>query len=447
MQRASLAVLALAGSAAIPFALAQVAAAQEQDPIDPEAQQSTITATISQSIETDSNYGLDDDLPGQTNLADTRLGFQLDRSSDTQRFSLGFDTGITALWEADEDYDTEVASPSTAFFTILNEGPNTTFDADVSARIREVDFDDPLTQFEGDGEVVPDTLEELEGETREERYDANIGFAIGTNSPSTYSFRFIGSSIDYSDSTDDADLVPRTTLEGQGQWALRLTPVLSSAIFGAYTYYDGDDDDETEVRIIEGDAGFIYEPNDILELQAGIGYADREREELVDGDREVTESDSGPVVRGEFRYLLPFMTLQGDIRWTTAAPDSRTAFTLRGNYQLARGRLVGRVFNRQTGGQGGDEQRVTGAGIGIIRDINEVSRVGLDLNYAYQENLDDEDDPDITRTDVEATYAYDLTETVSAELGYRYRTREEGDTDADSHRVSLVFAKTFQSGF
>jgi hypothetical protein len=450
MQRASLsprrrtsaaAVLILAGSAAIPAcAFAQGVLVEGPEGVDPEAQLSVITATISQSVSSDSNYRLDDDSPGYTTFADTRLGFQLDQDTATRQLAFGFDTGITPIWEAGEPYDTTIASPSTAFFTLVNEGPNTVFDADVSARIRETDFDDPLS-IEGDDVGDPDVIELLEGQTREYRYDANIGFELGSNSPSTYAVRFIGSDIDYADNS--TDLVPRTTLEGQALWTLRMNPVLSAALFGDYAHFSQDNNAETTVRVAEGEAGFVYEPSEVLLVRAGVGYADRERE---DND-EVTESDSGPVVRGDIRYILPSLTVSGQARWTTAAPDNRTTFGLRGSYQLARGQVIGRVFNRYTGASGGEEVRVTGAAIGIVRDINNVSRVGLDFSYAFQENLDDTTDPDVTRTDIQATYAYDLTETVAAEVSYLYRTRKDEPIDAASHRVSLTLAKTFETGF
>jgi hypothetical protein len=104
------------------------------------------------------------------------------------------------------------------------------------------------------------------------------------------------------------------------------------------------------------------------------------------------------------------------------------------------------VFQNYTGGRGGDEERVTGASIGLIRDINTVSRVGLDFAYATQANQDDPDEPDIDRTDFTATYAYDFTPAITAELGYGYRNRIEDPEDADSHRLFFVIGRTFETG-
>ena len=56
------------------------------------------------------------------------------------------------------------------------------------------------------------------------------------------------------------------------------------------------------------------------------------------------------------------------------------------------------------------------------------------------------DDPDIDRTDLTASYIHDLTETVSAEIGYGFRSRVEDSEDATSNRVFLVIGKTFETG-
>ena len=66
---------------------------------------------------------------------------------------------------------------------------------------------------------------------------------------------------------------------------------------------------------------------------------------------------------------------------------------------------------------------MTGATIGLDHEINSVSSIGLDFGWATQVNLDDTAEPDITRTDVILSYAYDITATVNAEVGYSYQTR------------------------
>jgi hypothetical protein len=445
MRYASLAALTLAGIVTVPGP--RDAAAQELERV--ETDDSVVTARVSQSIEADSNYLLDDESLGTTIFGDTRFEMRLDQNREGRQFSLGFDSGVRLLSQPEDapggSSEVEVASPSTAYLILDQEGPHTAFDADLSARARQVDFDDPLAQFQTDIDGLADTLEPLQEETQEYRYDANVGLQLATSAPSSYELRFIGSSINYSDE-NQTNLVPRWTAEGRAGWTLRLSPVLSSALDASYYHYEADNTQETEVTIGQLVGGVVYTPSDPLTVTGGIGYAKRERDETQGGERETVESDSGPVVNGTLLYVLPDVTVFGAARWTTAAPDPRLNLNLVGNYALARGSITGRLFNRYTGGDTGEEIQVTGGGIGIERDINTVSRVGLQFDYAHQNNIDEPNEADIDRTDVTATYAYDITELVTAELGYRFRNRIEDPADADSHRVFFNIARNFETG-
>ena len=436
MRRAALAALPLAAVAGIPAAAQDVTA-----PI------STLTTTISQSAVADSNYRLDDPSPGTSYYGDTRVGLDYLKSTPEQTFGLGINTGLRALWEADQDFDVVAASPSRAYLTFNQEGPNTAFDANLRARSRRVDFNsaidfDPGGDGSGSGS---DNLDQLQGDTREYRYDANVGFLLGTSSPSSYEFRVLATAFDYAN-LDQTNQVPRQSVEGQASWTLQVTPVLSTILFGSYFHYQSESSTDDEIKIGEGEFGLVYQPGETLRLRGGIGYAQRTRDETRKGVRQTTEDNSGPTFRGDVRYILPDFTVFGNIRVSTAAPDTRVDGTLRASYTLRRGAINGRVFQQYTGGRGGDEERVTGAGIGIVRDINSLSRVGLDFAYATQEDLDNTNRPNIDRTDITASYTYDVTQSISAEVGYGYRSKVEDPKDADSHRVYVTLGKTFETG-
>ena len=426
MRRASLAALTLAGLAPIHGAAQDV---------------STLTATVSQSFEVDTNFELDDPSLGTSYFADTRLEMELAQISPGRELGLGVDTGLRALWEAEQPFEFVLASPSGAFLTYLNEGPNTAFDADLEVVSRHVD-DDIDAIFDEDVPLPDD--EEVTGEGYTVRYDAELGFELFPEAPSSYGVRFIGSNIDY---TDDTSGTPQWVAEGQAFWQLRLNPVLSSEVRGSYLGYQADDAADTKIRVAQVDFRLIYERSENLTLGAAVGYGDREREEFG----ETTQSDQGPVLSGDVRYELPDFILTADGEVTAAAPDTRASFTARADYALARGTIFGRAFSRYTGagtdvGTSIDELRVTGAGVGLTRELNSFSSVGLDFAYAHQTNLDDPDDPDIDRTELTASYSRNLTELVTAELGYTYRTRVEDPEDADSHRFFFVLGRTFETG-
>jgi hypothetical protein len=47
---------------------------------------------------------------------------------------------------------------------------------------------------------------------------------------------------------------------------------------------------------------------------------------------------------------------------------------------------------------------------------------------------------------VTLTYSYDLTETVTADIGYGFRSRIEDPTSAESNRVFFAIGRTFETG-
>lgn len=450
MRRAALAALTLAASAGIPPVSAQDAQGPQaqaveraQDELVPQDERPTLAVTLSQSAVADTNYNLENDSPGTSFYGDSRVSLDFLQQTRSQVFGLGLDTGLRSLWEAEEDFEFVLASPSNANLDYLYEGADLTFDAALRARSRRVDY---LGEIDDTGALPDDITPFQESDTTELRSDADIGLAIGTNSPSTYEFRLLATDFAYSEETGRGGLVPRRSVEGQATWSLRLTPVLSSVVFGSYYYYTSDDNTDNEVRVAEGDIGLSYEPSENLRVRGGLGYADRTRDQTIGGVREETQHDTGPSFRGDFRYVLPSLTLFGNARVTTAAPQTRVSGVMSASYLLPRGRVTGRVFQRYGGGTGGDDSRITGAGIGLTRDLNDFSRLDFDASYATQVNLDDDDDPDINRTDLTASFIYDLTEMVSAEVGYGYRHRQEDPDDADSHRLFMVIGRTFETG-
>ena len=450
VRRASLTAL-LVGAAAVPAVVP--AAAQQRQPFPPlpvppaAVDAAPLSFTLSQSIEADTNYDLENDPAGTTYFGETRFAVDYLRDTETSQFALGLDTGLRGVEHPDDDFEWVAASPSLAYLNYRGEGVDSLLDAALRARSRIIDSTTTLFG-EIDDDPFPDPIGQNRQDAREYRYDANLGVTLGTASPSTWGLRLLANTYDYD--TEATNLTPRTTVNPQANWRLQLTPVFSGVLFGAYYYYNADNRQETEIRVAEADAGVLYEPSDRLRLGFGLGYADRRREETstATGVRDEVEHETGPVLRGDLRYLLPDLTVTGNVRWTTAsAEDNHFSGSLGAFYTLPRGTLSGRLYQRAVGNSSGNEVRVTGATIGIEREINTVSRLGFDLGWATQVSLEDEtDEPDITRTDFIASYAYDLTASVTAEVGYNYQTRDEDPIDADSHRVFLVLGKTFETG-
>ena len=351
-RRASLVAVLLAGTAT---AVIGVAAFGQDAPGQ------IFTARVSERFTADSNYRLDDPSPGTSYYADTRLVLGFERNTSTQTFGLGLDTGLRALWEAQQNFEFTVASPTGANVNFTNAWADGLFDATLRYRQRQVDSTSTINDFQ-----PGDNLNQAQGNTREMRYDANIGVLFGTSTPSTYELRFIGNKIDYSDS--NTNKVPRTTLEGQGTWNLQLNPVLSSQVFLDYLNYQADNTAQTELTNADITAGAVYQPDVNFQVSGGLGYSQRKRWDTDNaGDRGLTQDNTGPLVRAAFRYTVPDnITFLGDLRYTTAAPDPQLSGNLRAVYVLPRGQLSGRIFQNYTGtDSGGQEARVNGIGVGF----------------------------------------------------------------------------------
>lgn len=409
----------------------------------PEGSASLLIATVSQSLEANTNYRLDQDSPGTSYYGDTRLALDLLKRTDTQTFGAGIDTGFRPLWEAGESFDVVAASPSTAYLTYDQEGANTAFDSNFRLRSSEVDDDIIILDAEN---PVPTPLDGI-GTARQTRIDGNVGFLLGTNDPSSYEFRLRGTSIDYTQVDEGVNVTPRDSLSGEVTWNLDVTPVLSTVVSARYDYASTDDGLGTEVRTSSIDAGLAYDRSEALRIRGGIGYADREREQDVSftNPNRTTERDTGPLLRGDVRYNTENVTFLANAEYTTAAPQNRLSGNLGAIYRLPRAQIAGQVFQNYSNGAGGDDQRITGAGVGFTQEINTVSSFGLNAAWAEQVDLEGNED-DIKRTTLTARYTHALTEAVTAQVGYSYRSRNQDGT-ADSNEVFLVIGRTFVTGF
>ena len=198
--------------------------------------------------------------------------------------------------------------------------------------------------------------------------------------------------------TNTNDLVPRRSVEGQALWTLAVTPVFSTALFGSYYYYNADDDiDETSSTSPRARPAWSTSPTRCCSSAAASAMptatARRRPRPPASGSRPRTTP--GLTARGDFRYALPGRAASPATR---AGPPRRRTPRLSGSAArpstpCPAARSTAGSSRTTPAASGGDEERVTGAGIGLTRDLNTVSRVGLDFAYAVQVNQDDPDEP------------------------------------------------------
>jgi len=406
----------------------------------------TLRATLSQRFEVDSNYRLDHDSAGVTSFGDTRLDIEMLKENSTQAFRLGFDTGLRALWEADQEFDFTFASPSTANVGYNQAWIDGSLGAELRYRQRNVDYLDDLIFETENGIIIPTDLNQLTRNTIEQRYDANLELAVRQGAPSSYRFALDATQFDYRDD-GNGQYGPRSTVYGEAEWLLRLNPVLSGSLLGSLSHSDTEVGTESTIDIAELTAGIVYQPSDVLSANLGLGYSDRTREETINDERRQTEDFQGVVVRGGLNYdVADDLLLTVNARVTTAAPSTRLSGGVLARYLLPRGALTARLAQNYTGDTDGDEVRITTAGLGLTHTINNLSSVGFNVAYGLQVNEDNSNVEDLNRADFSATYSRSLTSLVYANLGYRFRWRDQEES-ASGNAVFFTIGRSFETGF
>lgn len=434
-------------AAALALVAAPVAAQQQILPPTEIPGSPLLTARISQGVTLDTNFGLEDPRLGNSYFADTGLQLGLLSETELQTLSIGLDTGLRALWEADEDFRFTFASPTTAR---LDYGRDwSTGGVDVDLRFRQAEEDADRVIDPDEGTIGGDDLDRLGINVTQYRYDGAIDLELAQESPSSYTFSLSGTRIDYDEVSTDR--TPRDTFQGEAGWRLRFNETVSGALNGLFIYYDAENPQQTQVRFGSVDAGIIYQPSDVLRVDVGLGYAHRERRETErpNSDNPVrdTETDSGPAARFALRYSFDDVTVDGVVRYTAAADGAPVTGQLRATYPLPRGELTGRVFQNKTGSSSGSEVRVTGAGIGLLHELDRVSAIEFDANAAQQVDETAPFEADITRYSLSAVYSRNITDTVNASLGYTYRTYDQAEDDAVGNIVFFEIGKSFASRF
>ena len=434
-------------AAALALAAAPVAAQGQALPPTGTPGGPLLTARISQGASLDTNFGLEDPREGNSYFADTGLQLGLLSETELQTLSIGLDTGLRALWEASEDFRFTFASPTTAR---LDYGRDwATGGVDVDLRFRQFEEGANRVIEPGDTPVGGDDLERLGINVTQYRYDGGIDLELAQDSPSSYTLSLSGTRIDYDEVSSNR--TPRDTFQSEAGWRLRFNETVSGALNGLFIYYDADNAQRTQVRFGSLDAGVIYQPSDVLRVDLGLGYARRERRETEapnsDNPIRDTETDSGPAARFALRYAFEDVTVDGVLRYTSAADGAPVTGQLRATYPLPRGELSGRVFQNKTGSSSGNEVRVTGAGIGLLHELDGVSAIEFDANAAQQVDETAPFQSDITRYSLSAVYSRAITETVDASLGYTYRTFDQADDDAVGNIVFFEIGKSFASRF
>ena len=369
------------------------------------------------------------------------------KENSTQAFRLGFDTGLRALWEADQEFDFTFASPSTANVGYDQAWIDGSLGADLRYRQRNVDYLDDLIFETEDGVIlVPDDLNQLSRTTIEQRYDANLDLALRQGAAELLSLRARRHPVRLSRRRRRTMIraAPSMARPNGCCSSIRSSPAACSAATIISTPTPARRAPSTSPNSPPASS---MTPSDVLSANFGLGYSDRTREETIDDERQQTENFQGFVIRGGVRYdVADDLLLSANARVTTAAPSTRLSGGVLARYLLPRGALTARVAQNYTGDSGGDEVRITTAGLGLTHTINNLSSVGFNVAYGLQVNEDDPNVEDLNRADFSAIYSRSLTSLVYANLGYKFRWRDQTES-ASSNAVFFTIGRSFETGF
>ena len=148
-----------------------------------------LSATISQSIEAERNYNLDDPSPGTCYFSDTRasLGY-LNATDDPDLRPRPRHRPARALGGGARTSSSPSPRRARPTWATARTGRPASTPTSTSAPARST----PATRrFRHRRGALPDDLEQLQGDTHEQRYDADVTLTLATGFPPSYEFRLL----------------------------------------------------------------------------------------------------------------------------------------------------------------------------------------------------------------------------------------------------------------
>ncbi|MCI2401143.1 hypothetical protein [Aliiroseovarius subalbicans] len=419
-----------------------------------------MTFGLEQRLEADSNPGLDAGGSETEISASTQLSFGLVRETPLDRFSFT----ASGLVRAELSPDAELRFDDQKLgLGYAREGANSGFEIEAGYHRANIAYLQPLSDFlNDDGEIeLPEDLEDLNGTGTRENLSLSTQLELGRDAPlgATFTARFLDRS--YSGTTNP-DLFDSQRTKLGTDIHLRLSPVAEGSLGLNYHLYDADDTEGTRRETTTTQVGIHYDVSPILQFEASLGYAIIDTEEFAittrtegmfgrltaelerpngtvtaDLHSDITEDGTIHTFRIGRALDLPSGALAASIG--VSKPEggpSHLIGSLDWRHDLPTGKLNAQLL-RSVGFDDDDGITTTTAlALGYSHEINNVSGLNFDLNYAVI------DDPTESRERGKFTAVYQraLTADWGLNAGYRYRTR---DSDAESHAIFLSIGREF----
>jgi len=424
------------------------------------------TLGIEQRFGAGRNLALETPAEGRTLASDTTLSFGVTTVTPLDRLSVG---GSVAFRLADEPGGSisEFERPRLSF-VYGREGANAAFDLSGSYRRDRVDFLRDLTAFIGDDGTLdlPDDFDDLEGEGTRGDYALDAALELGTSAPLGVTLEAGVSGTDYED-TSDPDLVDIDRYRLGASARLTFSPVTEGRIGISRAVSEEDDAGRTRITDDEIEIGLLQEISPRSRFEAALGYAMFETEEFG-----ATEDEDGLTARFDYEWDMPDGQLDALFEVSRSEDGARTELSFGRLRDLPLGALTARIGVSKA--DFGDPELIgrldwrrdlpdgvltasldrsvtttdpdsaattTSLVVGWSREINAVSGIAFDLNYAA---VSETGENDIARAGLTASYSRDLTADWAMTLGLAWRMVDEDTVErATSEEVYLSLSRDF----
>lgn len=412
------------------------------------------------------NLGLADPSPGVSTLWDNR--FTLGFLSETPVSQFRFDTGATlrASILPGQPLDATLDDPF-AMVSYTWDGPNSRLEADASYRKVDLTFADPLRLI-GDGEIEDTDLIVDTGSRTTTA--ANLSFEHGLNDPLGFGFDLGYQGLQYAGTTDPG-LFDSRTYSASAFTRFRFSPVAEGRLTASWEEYDADDATQTNRETLGLIAGLSYEIDPITLFEASLGYEritqttnlpSTATQQGLSGSfgltRDMRNGAAGLVFESNLGINGRRNTLTASrmIELPTGSLDASLGVSVGPSgtflpvgsldyvYELPRGAITASLNHSLGTNTLGNDVATTSGAIGYRADINALSSLSFEADFASVADLGATPVDRTTLASLRASYSRELTETLDLTGGYEYRFRTEtGATRRSSNEIFLVLEYTF----
>jgi hypothetical protein len=388
-----------------------------------------LTFGLDQTFDTNSNLNLDVPSPGQSTQSLTGLSFGL--VTETGLSTLSFDAAtVLRILDEPNNTDTQFDIDRTVVdLAYARSTGNSTLTVDGIYTESQLDNLRTLADF-GPGVDVPEDLSTLNGTGVRQYYNLTAGLLLEEDAPVSYQFDAGTSGLSYTNASDPT--LSGNTRNFLGAAAIfQISPVTSASVGLNYGDFTSDNPtiESSNNRGIDLDLTRLL-PNG----SAGLNFFAEDY------------SDDGP--RAGFSLSRDLDLPAGALSFSIGATRLQEASTeLTGNVswlqELPLGAINLEVSQNVINDSDNVPQLVTAVFAGYNHELTELSQIGVDMSYSWNETVNS---PDWTETaSFSATYSREVTRDWALDVGYQYQQRQDsGEPKANSNSVFLAFRRNWE---